>query len=84
MATVTGKTFLISKDFLLLSVRGLFKVSGLTTVRDVDKAYPNCLQHTCSSLPQLHTSPNFSATVGNILRTHLSGFFFIVSSLNFV
>jgi len=41
----------------------------------------NCVQH--SSLPQLHTSPNFSATVGNILRTPLSGCL-IVSSSNFV
>jgi len=32
---------------------------------------PNCFQH--SSPPQLHTSPNVSATVGNILRTPLSG-----------
>jgi len=42
---------------------------------------PNCLQH--SSLPQLHTSPSVSGTVGNILRTPLSGCL-IVSSSNFV
>ena len=58
------------------------KVSGLTTVREVDKAYGVLtLQH--SSPPQLHTSPNISVTVGNILRTPLSGCL-IVSSSNFV
>ena len=61
------------------------KVSELTTVHEVDKAYggfnPNCLQH--SSPLQLHTSPNVSATVGNILQTRLSGCL-IVSSSNFV
>ena len=41
---------------------------------------PNYLQH--STLPQLHTSPNVSATVGNIFRTPLSGCL-IVSWSNF-
>ena len=70
---------------IVLNTRFAQKVSGLTTVHEVDKAYvgfnPNCLQH--SSLPQLHTSPNVSTTVGNILRTPLSGCL-IVSSSNFV
>ena len=42
---------------------------------------PNLLQHT--SLPQLHISPNVSATVGNILQTPVSGCL-MVSSSNFV
>jgi len=63
-------------------MRFVQKVSGLTTVHEVDKAFnPNCLQH--SSLPQLHTSPNVAVTVGNILRTPLSGCLIVCSS-NFV
>ena len=42
---------------------------------------PNCLQH--SSLPQLLTLPNIAATVGNILRSPVSGCL-IVASSNFV
>ena len=72
-------------DTHIIHMRFVQKVSGLTTLHEVDKAYgvfnPDCLQH--SSLPQLHTSPNVAATVGNILRTPLSGCL-IVSSSNFV
>ena len=65
--------------YIYIHTRFIEKVSGLTTVHAGFN--PNFLQH--SSLPQLHTSPNVSATVGNILRTSLSGCL-IVSSSNFV
>jgi hypothetical protein len=87
---MTSHTALGPERFTIVHVtikhtRFVQKVSGLTTVHEVDKAYgvfnPNCLQH--SSLPQLHTSLNVAATVGNILRTPLSGCR-IVSSSNFV
>ena len=70
----------------IVNTRFVQKVSELTTVHEVDKAYEVLtliVFNIVSSLPQLHTSPNVSATVGNILRTPLSGCL-IVSSSNFV
>jgi len=61
------------------------KVSGLTTVHEVDKAYGvlTLIVFNTVPFPQLHTSPNVAATVGNILRTPLAGCL-MVSSSNFV
>jgi len=58
-------------------------VSGLTTVHEVDKTYGVLNLIPFYIVPQLQTSPNVAATVGNILRTPLSGCL-IVSSSNFV
>jgi len=59
------------------------KVSGLTTVYEVDKGYRVLTLIVFNIVPlRSHTSPNVSATVGNILRTPLSGCL-IASSSNF-
>ena len=69
--------------YVYACMRFVQKVSGLTTVHEVAKAYRVLTLIAFFFLPQPHTSPTVSATVGNILQTPLSGCL-IVSSSNFV
>ena len=65
-------------------MRFVQKVSGLTTVHEVDKVYGVLTLIVFNIVPFCsYTPPNVAAAVGNILQTPLSGCL-IVSSSNFI